>query len=202
MCWNPEVSLNTFIIGCICALILILLNNTPYLYILIGLSITSMQLLEYYAWNNLNNKKIIEKLSNIGLILIFTQLLLIANIIKNKKYKRILIILFYILLITYLIFQYPTTKLFMEKGENGHLIWHWIDVHPIWFILAFIFYLLPLYLNSEYIILLLGIISLVISLYYFYKYKTFGTMWCYYSNIIWLLLIINSIKILYKYVKK
>lgn len=193
MCWNAEVSLNTFIIGVISATILVLLNNTPYLYIFIGLSVSFMQLLEYFTWTNINNKKIIKILSIFGIITIITQVFLIIFLIKNKKYRNLMLSSLMIFLLIYINFIFPTTKLYMEKGKNGHLIWHWIDVNIIWFIITFLFYTIPLLLNRYYTIFSFLLMSIIICMYFFYKYKTFGTIWCYISNIIWIYLLYNSI---------
>lgn len=192
MCWNAEVSITTFIAGFASAIILLIMNKTPYHYILIGLSITSMQLLEFFAWRNIDDKKIIKNISTIGLFIIIFQLFIINFSIYNKKIRNIAIILLAIYIISFIIIISPSLNYDMEKGENGHLIWHWIDVPLIWQIIAYIFYLVPFYLNKDFYILYFGIISLIITLYFYYKYKTFGTIWCHISNILWLLLLLNA----------
>jgi len=48
MCWNAEVSLNTFIFGCISAILVYRLGIIENKYILIVLSFTSIQILEYF----------------------------------------------------------------------------------------------------------------------------------------------------------
>jgi hypothetical protein len=93
MCWNSEVSLNTFIFGIISAIIVWRLNVVEKLTILIILSITLMQLLEYFTWKNLRNSKINYYLSIIGLIIIFTQIILIIINTLNIKYISILLLL-------------------------------------------------------------------------------------------------------------
>ena len=193
MCWNSQVSLNTFIYGIISAIILLLLNNTPYLYIMVAMSITSMQLLEYFTWININNKKITRVLSIIGIIIIIIQLFLFTNLIKNKKYKNSMLSFLLLLLILYFTFVFPTTTLDMVKGENGHLAWLWTDINIMWYIVIFIIYLIPCIFNKWYLFFYFGLISLSISLYFFSKYKTFGTIWCYISNFIWIILLYISI---------
>lgn len=192
MCYNAEISLKTFIYGCISAIILIILNNTLYSNILIVFSFTLMQLLEYFVWKNINNKKIIKNLSICGIFLIFFQLI-ILNYFTNIKYRFYLLSCLFFFFILYLIIIFPTTNLYMEKGKNGHLIWHWSIIPFIWYIIIFLFYLIPLYLSKRYFAFFYCLITIFISLYFFYKYKTFGTMWCYISNYLWILLIIKSI---------
>ena len=86
----------------------------------------------------------------------------------------------------------------MEKGENGHLIWWWLDiVYPLNILFILLFYIYPYYEIKNYSSLIFVIISVGISLYYNLKYKTWGSMWCYIGNILWISLIIKSIYFLY-----
>ena len=74
MCWSAEVSLNTFLFslfGISFAYYNGIINVFSFLYLL---SFISMQLLEYFTWNHLNDIKINRLLSKIGLFLIFIQI--------------------------------------------------------------------------------------------------------------------------------
>ena len=58
MCWNETVSLNTFLFSFFAinfAYFNNVINGYEYLFYY---SFISMQLLEYFAWKHLNNKKI------------------------------------------------------------------------------------------------------------------------------------------------
>ena len=197
MCYNSSISLNTFIFGII-ALIIIYFNNKNIIrpqILLLLLSFTSIQLLEYYAWTYINNKKIIRILSLIGLGIIGLQIILINYFLLNGKTRLISFILMLIFFILFAIFQFPKINFDMKKGENGHLIWYWFDLPLFWILIALSFYIVPLYINRNKSILILIFVSviLLISFYYYYNYKTWGTMWCYFSNLIWLYLLIYVI---------
>jgi len=194
MCWNAEVSLNTFMFGFISAIIVLLLNQIKYYYVIIVMSFTVMQLLEYFTWKNINNKKVIRYLSLIGIHLILLQLLLLNYFFAPKKIRNILIILIIFFYLLYLIFS--KMKLKMDKAENGHLRWHWIDENIIWISVALLFYLIPSFSNIYLFIFLFG--TLVYSLYNYYKYNTWGSMWCYISNLLWIFLILCSIYLKFK----
>jgi hypothetical protein len=189
MCWNAEISLNTFIFGCISAIIVYLLGYFKLKIILIILSFTSIQLLEYFLWKNINDKKINELLSKIGLILIFFQIFLLCYFDKNNA---IFLYLYSLIIIIFIIFELKNVKFETVVGENGHLSWLWLDFNIYWLIIILSFYIITnmnLYKIQFYFIT----ITLIISFYYYYQYKTWGTMWCYLSNIIWIYLIIYSI---------
>ena len=63
MCWNAEVSLNTFIFGMISMIIVIIFNKISYKIILFTLTLTLIQLLEYYTSQSL----VVAQLSGPGL---------------------------------------------------------------------------------------------------------------------------------------
>ena len=197
MCWNAEVSLYTFIYGFISAIIVYALNVIPIHVIIILMSFTSMQLLEYFTWTYMDNKKINEILSYIGLLLIIIQIFLIICFIKNKKSRNLLLITFSIVLILFILIEFKNITFKMTRGKNGHLVWHWLDMPIIWIIIALLFYTIPSVIDKNYLSLLFIIIILTLSLYYYFKAKTWGTMWCYFSNIAWIFLIFKSIFLIY-----
>jgi hypothetical protein len=193
MCWNAEVSLNTFIFALVSFFIVIGLNKIPLISSLIVLSVSLIQLYEYFAWKNIHNKKIIYYLSIFGSFIILLQLLLI-NYSNLKGTERIISISLIIIIgIIWMIYNYYNNKFDIKVGENGHLIWYWVDVLPILLILIFILYLYPMIKNNNILTFLFTSLALLISLYYYYKYKTWGTLWCYFSNIIWIYFILKSI---------
>ena len=155
--------------------------------ILVILSFTSIQLLEYFIWTYIDNEKINELLSKIGLFLIFLQIFLIYLCNYDKKY----------ILILFIIFELKNIKFKSIKGENGHLRWLWLEFNIIWILIFLSFYIIGSINNLINFVYVL--ITLIISFYYYYKYKTWGTMWCYFSNIIWIYFIIYSI---YRYIKE
>ena len=196
MCWNAEVSLNTFIYGLIAAVIVIGINTMPIIYVFIVFSITLMQLYEYFAWTNIHDEKKIYYLSWLGPLIIILQLLLI-NYAFLKGIERIIAFIFiFILIIVGYYYIYITKKLYMKRGENGHLIWGWADVPQILLIMILFLYLYPASKNENKLILVFGILSISISMYNYYKWKTWGSMWCYYCNLLWIGLIIKSLTLL------
>ena len=194
MCWNAEVSLNTFIFGMISMIIVIIFNKISYKIILFTLTLSLIQLLEYYTWKNIDNIDIIYNLSIIGYLIISIQLIILNYGFLNNKDKLVALIILIILLIYIFIYNYQNNKFNMEIGENKHLIWNWIDIPIPILIIIMVFYIYPAF-TYNYISFVTMLIILLPSLYYYYKYKTWGTMWCYYSNIIWIILILISISL-------
>jgi hypothetical protein len=192
MCWNAEVSLNTFLFGMISMTIVLLLNKISFITILLALTLSLIQLMEYYAWNNINNKDAIFKLSIIGYFIIVSQILILNYGFLNNNDRLISVIIILVLSIYFFIYNYQNDKFYMEKGENKHLIWHWVDIPTPLLLVVLIFYIYPA-IQYGIITSMAIIIPLLISLYYYYKYKTWGSMWCYMSNFFWILLILKSL---------
>jgi hypothetical protein len=198
MCWNAEVSLNTFIFGLISAAIVLAINKNEIKLVLILLSVTSMQLLEYFVWRNINNKEVIKFLSLIGMGIILLQLIFINSF--NLKGNERIIILTLIFLSTLFALNHiiNNDKLKMEKAKNGHLMWHWTDIPLPLLIIILSFYLYAGIRNKD-ILFIFTFITLSISLFSYYKYKTWGSMWCYISNFFWLILIA---KVIFEYLNR
>jgi hypothetical protein len=196
MCWNAEVSLNTFIFGVISAVIVLSINKNELPRVLILLTIAAIQLVEYYAWRNINNKKLIKIISLVGVCVILFQLIFLnAFYLKGNELIIILILLFITFIIS-LIHIINNNKLRMNRAKNGHLTWHWVNVPLPLLILIFGFYLYSGIRNRDINVIFI-IVLLSISLYCYYKYKTWSSMWCYISNILWLILIV---KVVFEYI--
>jgi len=188
MCYNADISIKTFLFGLISAIIIYLIDSKYLPYILMIMSFTSMQLLEYFAWTYINNEKIIKFLSYIGFLLIYTQVIFLNYFLLPKKYKTISAIIITIGAI--ILYLFNDIKFTMTKSANGHLRWHWIEVPLIWVILTLCLYLIPIYDYNIYLFFFVYIL-LIISIYNFYKDKTFGSIWCYFSNLLWIIFLIS-----------
>jgi hypothetical protein len=200
MCYNTKISLNTFIYAIISAIIVFLLNEIDNGLILITLSVSIMQLLEYFTWKYIDNKRYNYYLSIIGSLIILLQIILINHFNLYDKNERIIAFTIIFIGTIYIYYYIFTNNLFyMDVGKNGHLVWHYTDIP--WFILLIIFilYTYPFFRAKRFIGGFVVLISLFISLYFYYKYKTWGSMWCYMTNILWIGLIMRSLH--YKYIK-
>jgi hypothetical protein len=212
MCWNENVSLNTFLFTS-AVLIFIFYNNqyTQYkieefkdwkLYLLF-FSFTSIQLVEYFLWKSIKEKnKYNNKIfSIIGWIIIrilqpFCLLLLIPD--KYLLIKYLSFFVYFILLIIISIYKhfYNPVDFTTLVGKNTHLSWNWINLdNNFEYIIAILYFILYIPL-----IMKIPIISLIILGFYvfcyikYYNTLTWGSMWCWISNS---LLLYFLIKILF-----
>lgn len=198
MCYNAEISLTTFIYGCISAIIVYYLRVVPPKTILILMSITFIQFIEFLTWTYYDNITINRYLSILAFLTIVTQLILLNYFLPDKKASKILLLSLFIFAILFLIFQLRFVDFRMRIGKNKHLSWYWLDLPLIWIIIGLAFYLIPAYLSKYKSTFVFILTILIVSLYYHWKYKTWGSMWCYFSNIGWLYLLGFSIFTLIK----
>lgn len=204
MCYNAEISLNTYIFGTIIAIILLFLNKINILLIYFVYTITLMQLLEYLAWININNNDIdinkqnnIYYLSIIGCFILFIQVLILNTINLEGIERIIIIIIIFIISIYGFYYNYKNNQFNISVGKNGHLIWHWIDIKYLNIIVLF-FWLYSLLRIDNYLLFILTLSSILFSIYNYYKYKTFGSMWCFIANFLWIVLLFNAILLIFK----
>ena len=197
MCWNADISINTFLFG-IFATVFIFLANTytkykdhkfknPLIYLLL-LQIATMQLLEFFLWRNLKNEKLNKLFTSIASYVVVCQPLTIMLMITNKSILLPMILCYLVFSIIQRLFIY---KAALTTIKNGHLSWGWINIKDKLSIFVFLsFYILSAYFVNQ-LLFLFTLITLVISLFFYFKDNTFGSMWCWSFNIFLLYCIID-----------
>ena len=208
MCWNADISLNTFIFG-LFSMIFIFITNTytkykthtfdnPLIYLFLGV-IISMQLLEYFAWKNLKNNRINTILSKIISIFVTAQPLLVMIMIKNINMRYGMIGLYFLYHVIYRIYKLNFSPFkFHVSVLNGHLKWEWLYFNGWENINYFIFlgfYVISLLLVDNFILNLFFLSTLMISILFYYKDGTIASMWCWLANLLFLYLLVNILLI-------
>jgi hypothetical protein len=203
MCWNPDVSITTFLFSCF-TLIFIYVTTTltkykhpffknKFMYLFVFL-VACMQLVEFFLWRNLNNRYN-EFFSRIGSFVLLCQQVCLMLMIPNPFTRHIMFLLYGVLLVCYWVYQRLHSPIYFHTsiGKNGHLSWEWINYNgyeQVFLIVGLLFYIIPALLISNPTLSLFMFPYLAVSLYY-YKDKTFGTMWCWGSNFFLLYFILD-----------
>lgn len=210
MCWNENISLNTFIFSTF-VLIFIYYNNnyTQYktkefndwkLYVLF-FSFIIMQLVEYFLWKSIREKNTYNNtlFSIIGWIVIRIIQPVILILFISDKYLSIkyLTLLFYaILLISTSMYKqfYNPVDFTTVIGKNNHLLWKWLNLQKFENILGYSYFLffIPLYMKFPFITL--TILSFYVYCFIFYfDNMTWGSMWCWFTNSLLLYFLIKIV---------
>ena len=190
MCWNQKISLNTFLLS-LFGISFAYFNHVINFYeYLLFLSFISMQLLEYFAWGNLNNKKMNILLSKIGLFLIFLQPIFFTLSYNMDNKIKTWIIALYLVFIIFCVLYFPI-DFSMNKAPNGHLAWNWLNFHPI-IIFIWLAYSYGLFLyKKQYFEFSMYLIIFLAIYYTYYKTNTWGSLWCWLANLLAVQLIIK-----------
>jgi hypothetical protein len=203
MCWNKDVSLNTFLFS-IFTLLLIIYNNTYtkykiheinniFAYIFL-LSFILMQLIEYFLWQNLNDKFYNKLLSFFAASLIFIQPIASSLIIKNISERNLILSIYLFFGIPFALIKILNTKFSSSVSQKGHLVWDWIDRNNnlyIFYLFYFFFLFYPLIREKLFFSFFIAFIMLIISIYSYYKDRTADSMWCWLVNTIMLYFLIK-----------
>ena len=189
MCWSANVSLSTFIIALAGTFIAYVNQSTPLGLVGFYLLFASMQLVEYFLWSaHLPN----AYASFIGFVIIALQPLYLAVASRSLA----LIALWVLMMVLWITLYPPTFNSY--RGQNGHMVWEWIPKSVVLVLWLFVFIIgmhsyqrKQLHENPWPTSLFIAI-TVSISLYAYYKHNTWGSMWCWVSNIIFVYVIFQA----------
>ena len=189
MCWNAEVSLNTFVFS-IFVLLFVYYNEkyTKYkipgfdniwLYIFL-LSAYLMQLIEYFLWTNIKTKY--NRFFTIAVVLLlFCQPVASLMLLTNIGLRNIMITLYLLFAVPYTAYIILYKKLRSVVSPGGNLNWN--IPAPWWLVWAWVFvFLFSFMYEQKWPCLLFAIITFGV---FIYKEMTSSpSMWCWVINIL------------------
>lgn len=185
MCWNAEVSLQSFLIG-IAATFVGYQNGLSIPITLFCLTIVFMQLIEYFVWSSLGNQRANFRYSVLASLLLWFQPVASILTLPSKSIPSVLGSYIGLSFLGSMMNKEPMEESYrMYKGENGHLVWNWLkkDLQTtIALLVYFVFLLGPLVVRKEWTLLTVALTTLAGSLYSFYESNTWGSMWCWFVN--------------------
>ena len=184
MCWNASVSLNTYIFGLFASSFAYYNGITNILGFIFYQSFIIIQLIEYLIWSKTFSNRL---LSQIALFVILCQP--IFNIVKIEtqpeliSYLLVAYFIFIIILYT-IIVPLNTIQFSSVQSKNGHLSWKWLNWNIYIIVIWYAFLSFRWIIDKMYLTLILVTIFLIISIILFKETNTWGSMWCWISNII------------------
>jgi hypothetical protein len=191
MCWNEDVSLNTFLFSGF-VLLLIIYNNTytkykikelndTWIYVFI-FSIILMQLIEYFIWKNIKTKYN-HLFTGCAILLLCFQPIASLMLLTNKPFRNVMLSLYCITVIPYLLYKLYINS-FYSVVKQGHLDWK-LGTSYIWILWLF-FLLYSLVAEQKWVILISSVIMLCVVCVLYLKTNTHNSMWCWGVNTIML----------------
>ena len=208
MCWNADISINTFLFSCF-ALTFIYITNTytkykthsfdhPLVYLFLGF-VVSMQLIEYFVWKNLHNNRVNTLLSKLISANVMVQPFILMCMIESSLIRYTILGLYVLSVVLFRLYKvFLNPFVFRTSVYKGHLKWDWIELKGIEGVMQLIylaFYLAALLLIQNPLITLFGLVSMFVTFFFYFKDGTFGSMWCWVINLFLLYFIVNILLI-------
>ena len=190
MCWNAQVSLETFIFG------LAAIGYGAYLGIslpvlLFCLTIVTMQLVEYVVWTYYDDDDVNTKASMAAAALLWMQP--IASIMLLPHPFAILTAYIALSVVGYITMAKKDFS--MKRAANGHLAWNFLHKDTRSYLelaVYFLFLLGPILMTHNTELLVIALATLGLSVYSYWRSNTWGSMWCWLVNGIVFLLVGSS----------
>ena len=195
MCWNAEVSLNTFAFSFFVLCFLIYNNaytkykfeelDNIYVY-LFFLSVISMQAVEFFMWRNIKNVSYTRGLSIIGIILIVLQPFFAVLTIYDQELRMNTALVYACIAIPMFIYNITTYTPNVKISSIGNLrqVSWWGEnwTQYIWYFVYYFFMVFGLIMSKNYTILLFGAVSLLWAFFNYYRTQTIGSLFCWSIN--------------------
>ena len=197
MCWNAEVSLNTFAFSTFVLGMIIYNNaytqykipelNNIYVYLLFC-SVISMQLVEFFIWRNIDNKYYNRIFSIVAAILLLLQPFFSIMITSNIYIRNIVLTGYIFLAVPYFIYQCSSKYVHSIVSKSGHLQWDIVDINKKGYLQIFhwsiwlFFFLFSFIYNQQIFGFLFLMIILGIVVYNYFQDNSIGSMWCWLAN--------------------
>ena len=204
MCWNEDVSLNTFLFSSF-VLLLIIYNNeyTKYkidtlhniwMYIFIA-SIITIQLVEFFIWRNIRNRFYNSVFSIIAIIVLVLQPIFSLMLLTKIWLRNTLLYIYVFLTVPILVYILTNANVHTVISEKGHLVWNFLakplDAHYwITWIGWLFFFSFSLFYEKIWVAITCAFLLLVIVWYNYYMDKSSGSIWCW---------VVNSIMLFYAF---
>jgi hypothetical protein len=188
MCWNANISINTYIFGLFACIFAFFNNKISFMSFLFIQSWLSMQLIEYFIWSKKFSNRL---LSQIAFLLIASQPIFSILSISNHTAFKYTTIVGYLLFVVITMLIKPWSKIDFTsvQGPNGHLSWKWLN-YPISIMLIwFLFLSIKFVVKGEWFTLSFITITLAITYLLYHNTLTFGSLWCWLANLASFLLV-------------
>lgn len=193
MCWNAEVSLNTFLFSAI-VLSLVIYNNSftkykiqelndKWMYVFI-ISVILMQLIEFFIWKNVNNKFYNNIFSMFAAFLLVIQPITSLMLLKNIQLRNLLLILYSSLAIPYSVYKSLTNNIHSIITKAGHLKWNLFGGGATISMIWFFFFLFSFVYERKWFGLIFGVIALIMAYLNNNIDGSVWSMWCWGVNLL------------------
>ena len=195
MCWNKDVSLNTFLFSFF-VLLLIIYNNLYTKYKIDSInsfwaymflfSFIIMQLIEYFIWKNVNNPFYNKIFTLCAIVIILVQPVVSLMNVSNKLIRNNMIFIYLTLLAMYCVFAYWNYDIYSIITNKGHLNWRLNNfnkyINSLCLLVWLFFFLFRFFYERNMFAVIFGLSTLLVTIYNLLNDKSITSMWCWIAN--------------------
>ena len=192
MCINSNTSISTFIFSLLSSIVLIFAGNKKYhkenlIAGILFIYVAIMQILEYFMWIDLENKKGYNKIATIlGPFFNYTQpsiIFIVKTLVLNKY--NIFITLINLIYYIYFIFRYSTfltSEKMITSIYDKHLHWGWEKYFNFYIYIFILILNIFIFINIKYSLLISFFIFTIFTFSNIYFKKHIGEFWCFFIS--------------------
>jgi hypothetical protein len=143
-----------------------------------------MQLLEYLMWTYGSSHSMNYWISVSAAWLLYLQPITSILMTSQRAWIHPLLLSYLGMGLTYILFT-GKRDYEMHRGVDGHLVWGWMkkDIQTVIGVIIYMtFLVIPIILNKNWELFGLCFALFIPSIYHYYKYRTWGSMWCFFVN--------------------
>lgn len=179
MCYSAQVSIDTFLLTLFASYFLFREKHSAW-SLAFWFSFTLVQLMEFFLWTYLRHPEYNKFFSLMVMFLICSQPFF--AIMKSSLSNKAWFIGLYSLVVVSIVTSTPLQRIKTSVAPNKHLLWEWAQF-PSWIVFLWcVFLIIPLFASNQGAGLI-TLITLLISIYTFYKDGTWASMWCWMATI-------------------
>jgi len=191
MCWNKEVSLNTFLFSSfVLGLVVYNAHHTKYKIhlfqnnwvVVFFMSFIVIQLIEYFIWKNIKHPFYNSVFSTIAAIIIFLQPVVSTMLINNATIRNHLLFLYLLIFLPFVVYRLFTKRIFSKVNSKGNLNWSFFEMPAVLGMMWYFFFLFPLLYSHIYFGLTFGIVTLLLLAINIKEYNSISSLWCWVVN--------------------
>ncbi len=184
MCWNPEVSMTTFLFSTTAVMLAYNQGLVTLPFLLFLMSFISMQLVEFFLHISRGSVSLNTLFSVAGMAVIVSQPLFAMLSIKDGDfaYKRQFIAAYLAAAVLLIAIIRPEFRTIV--GHGGHLEWKWLRIPTIALLVWFGFLSTRFIVYKEWFLLQFLAVTAALSYATYHTYGTWGSMWCWFANVV------------------
>jgi hypothetical protein len=158
-----------------------------------GMIFSTMQLVEYNLWSNLNNPAQNKFWSHVGKYVVWAELFGAANLVQEPFYRSLFFGLSFLYVLVQNLLTMNKRNILTTIGPNKHLVHNWFPDNNIFNLTLPLLIAIPFWFSTSIPIAIFATVTMILSALVYGQTGEFSSMWCYAATFFWFIVIFQSI---------